>query len=81
MLKTPGGMPAFSASSARIMAAPGSRSEGLRIRQLPVAVAIGIDQRGIIAGKSNQLSDGIQQKVTIDLLKGAIAATIPNGSR
>jgi hypothetical protein len=52
MLTTPGGKPAFSASSARIMHAPGSRSEGLITSVLPVTVAIGIDQRGIIAGKS-----------------------------
>src|SRR5450432_877522 len=51
-LSTPGGIPAFSASSARIIAAPGSRSDGFRIRQLPVTVAIGIDHSGIIAGKS-----------------------------
>lgn len=35
------------------MAAPGSRSEGLRIRVFPVATAIGIVQSGIIAGKLN----------------------------
>ena len=52
MLMTPGGKPASRASSARIMAAPGSRSEGLRIMVLPVMVAMGILQRGIIAGKS-----------------------------
>lgn len=34
-----------------IMAAPGSRSEGLRMRELPVAMAMGMDQRGIMAGK------------------------------
>lgn len=36
-----------------IIAAPGSRSEGLRMREFPVAIAIGRDQRGIIAGKLN----------------------------
>lgn len=39
-------------NSARIIAAPGSRSDGLRIRQLPVTVAVGIDHSGIMAGKS-----------------------------
>ena len=36
-----------------IMAAPGSRSDGLRMSEFPVAMAIGRDQRGIIAGKLN----------------------------
>jgi hypothetical protein len=31
-----------------IIAAPGSRSEGLRINVFPVAIAIGIDQSGIM---------------------------------
>jgi hypothetical protein len=31
-----------------IIAAPGSRSEGFRMRVFPVTVAIGIDQRGIM---------------------------------
>ena len=31
-----------------IIAAPGSRSEGLTIKQFPVTIAIGIVQRGII---------------------------------
>jgi len=43
--------PACSQSSARIIAAPGSRSEGLRIRVFPVTVAIGIDHSGIILHK------------------------------
>jgi hypothetical protein len=34
-LKTPGGMPAFSHSSAMIMVAPGSRSDGLTMRVFP----------------------------------------------
>lgn len=46
--KTPGGKPARSQSSAMIIAAPGSRSEGLTRRVLPVANAKGIVQRGII---------------------------------
>ena len=51
-LMTPGGNPAFSASSTRIITAPGSFSEGFRMIVLPVIVAIGIDHNGIIAGKS-----------------------------
>jgi hypothetical protein len=51
-LITPGGKPAFSASSIKIMMAPGSSSEGLRMKLLPVIVAIGIYHNGIIAGKS-----------------------------
>jgi hypothetical protein len=34
------------------MMAPGSSSEGLRMKVLPVIVAIGIYHNGIIAGKS-----------------------------
>lgn len=37
-------------SSAIIMAAPGSRSEGFRITVFPVTIAKGIDQRGIMLG-------------------------------
>jgi hypothetical protein len=40
--------PARSHSSAMIIAAPGSRSEGLRMTVFPVAIAIGIDQSGIM---------------------------------
>lgn len=36
-----------------IIAAPGSRSLGFRMRELPEAIAIGIDHSGIIAGKLN----------------------------
>lgn len=43
-----GTQPARSQSSAMIIAAPGSRSEGLRINVFPVAIAIGIDQSGIM---------------------------------
>ncbi len=51
-LMTPSGKPAFWASSAKIMAAPGSRSDGFRISVLPVTVAMGMHQSGIMAGKS-----------------------------
>lgn len=44
-----------------IMAAPGSRSEGLRIRVFPVTAAIGIVHSGIILRgmKSEALSERI----------------------
>lgn len=41
-------LPARWQSSAMIIAAPGSRSEGLQMRVLPVTAAMGIVQRGII---------------------------------
>ena len=47
-LMTPGGMPARSHSSAMIIVAPGSRSEGLTTRVLPVTVAKAADQRTIL---------------------------------
>ena len=65
MLNTPSGTPACFANSAMIIAAPGSRSEGFRMRVLPVATATGRTQRGIMAGKLN----------------GQIAATTPSGTR
>jgi hypothetical protein len=40
--------PARAQSSAMIIAAPGSRSEGLRMSVFPVAIAIGIDHSGIM---------------------------------
>mmetsp|Transcript_48877 Transcript_48877/g.116380 ORF Transcript_48877/g.116380 Transcript_48877/m.116380 type:complete len:217 (-) Transcript_48877:57-707(-) len=46
-------------------AAPGTRSEGLRMNALPVPMAMGSIQRTIMAGK----------------LKGAIPATTPSGCR
>lgn len=44
----PGGIPARWQSSAMIMAAPGSRSDGLRTRVFPVHVARGIVHKGIM---------------------------------
>mmetsp|Transcript_35611 Transcript_35611/g.84315 ORF Transcript_35611/g.84315 Transcript_35611/m.84315 type:complete len:240 (-) Transcript_35611:520-1239(-) len=64
-LTTPGGMPASVANSTSRIPAPGTFSEGLNIMVLPVAVARGNIQRGIIAGK----------------LKGAIPAVTPIGWR
>lgn len=50
--------------SARIIDAPGTRSEGFRMVELPHATEIGNDHNGIIAGK----------------LKGQIEAVIPRGT-
>ncbi len=52
-LSTPLGMPASSASSTRRMVTIGSCSDGLRMKVLPVAMAIGNIHSGIIAGKLN----------------------------
>ena len=54
-LKTPAGRPASASSSAIQLAAEGSFSLGLRITQLPVAMAIGKNHSGTIAGKLNGL--------------------------
>ena len=64
-LTTPSGTPAIWHSSAMSMEAPGVLSEGFKMMTLPVAMAIGRLQRGIMAGK----------------LKGQMAATTPRGSR
>ena len=64
-LSTPGGSPASAASRARIIAAPGSRSDGLSTYVLPVVTPTGNIQSGIIAGKLN----------------GAMPAHTPSGSR
>ena len=45
---TPGGKPARSHSSAMIIVAPGSRSEGFMIRVFPVTVAKAADHRTIL---------------------------------
>ncbi len=50
---TPGGMPASSASSHRRMVTIGSCSLGLSTKVLPVAMAMGNIQSGIMAGKLN----------------------------
>lgn len=50
-LKTPSGRPAFLYSPATKFAAEGSRSEGLRMKVLPVAMAMGCIHSGTIAGK------------------------------
>lgn len=47
-LITPGGIPARSHSSAMIMVAPGSLSEGLTISVLPVTVARAADHNTIL---------------------------------
>lgn len=89
--KTPLGKPACSINSARIMVAPGSRSDGLRIRELPVAVAIAIAQRGIIAETAHVESVSVSGSPSRRIfaqrpdnapgkLKGQTAATTPSGS-
>src|SRR5207249_2793209 len=62
---TPGGAPASSISSASRKGQDGSFSEGLRMKLLPQAIAIGNIHIGTIAGK----------------LKGVIPAHTPSGCR
>ncbi len=64
-LRMPGGRPASSISSARRIGTPGSRSDGLRMKALPQAIAGANFHIGIIAGK----------------LKGVMPAAIPSGWR
>src|SRR5918995_2356334 len=64
-LKTPAGSPASAQSAPSQLAADGSFSDGLSTTQFPVAMAIGKNQHGTIAGKLN----------------GLITATTPNGWR
>jgi hypothetical protein len=52
-LKTPSGRPASLYSPARRRANDGSFSEGLRMKVLPQAIAMGDIHKGIIAGKLN----------------------------
>ena len=56
-LKTPSGSPASCSSSAMRRALSGTRSDGFRMKQLPSAMALGIDQCGTIEGKLNGLID------------------------
>src|SRR5688500_6867380 len=62
-LKTPGGRPASAISSASQLAADGSFSLGFRTTVLPVAMAIGKNHIGTMAGK----------------LDGVITPTTPSG--
>ena len=64
-LNTPSGSPACLSSSASSRLAEGSRSEGLRMKVLPVASAMGIIHSGTITGK----------------LKGVMPAHTPSGWR
>ncbi len=64
-LNTPAGRPASVSHSAISSEAEGSRSEGLRMKQLPQASATGNIHMGTMAGK----------------LKGVIPATTPRGWR
>src|ERR1700730_2173265 len=52
-LSTPGGSPAFKNSSPMRIGTDGSRSEGLRMKQLPQAIAGAHFHSGIMAGKLN----------------------------
>jgi hypothetical protein len=65
MLTTPGGLPASSNNSTNLCAHVGTRSEGFRMKVLPVVMAKGNIHKGIIAGK----------------LKGAIPPHTPRGTR
>lgn len=82
MLSTPFGRPARSHSSAMIAEAPGSRSLGFRIKVLPVAIAIGIVQSGIIAGLGRHPMRLAPMKAWngAHKLKGQIAAPTPSGA-
>lgn len=78
--------PAISNSSAMIMAAPGSRSEGLRINEFPVAMAF-TDHRGIMAGKLKLVAavrrcqhHSVEQNSWLET-HGQIAAPTPRGTR
>ncbi|GBC87850.1 hypothetical protein HRbin12_01868 [bacterium HR12] len=62
---TPSGRPASRKASASMMEAPGSRSEGFRMKQLPQAMAAAHIHIGTMAGKLN----------------GVIPATTPMGWR
>src|SRR5947209_17497116 len=64
-LKTPSGRPASLRSSAAMIDAEGSFSEGLRMNALPQAIAGAHIHMGTMAGK----------------LKGVIPATTPSGCR
>ena len=64
-LNTPSGRPACLSSSAMKRLGEGSRSLGLRMKQLPVAMASGAIHIGTMKGK----------------LKGVMPATTPSGWR
>ena len=64
-LRMPGGPPASTNSSPRRIGTPGSRSDGLRMKALPQAMAGASFHSGIIAGKLN----------------GVMPATTPSGWR
>jgi hypothetical protein len=60
--------PACWHNSAMIIAAPGSRSEGLRMSVFPVTAAMGMDHRGIIltedvSGVPKDMGDDVRRKV------------------
>ena len=86
-LKTPGGMPAFWHSSAMIMVAPGSRSDGLTIKVLPAlisyrAVPYRPDRcRGRPDLPVTVASAALQSTIIAGKLNGVMAAVTPRGSR
>jgi hypothetical protein len=57
-LRIPGGSPASISSSAKRTGTDGSRSEGLRMKALPLAMAGPIIHIGIMAGKLNGVMPG-----------------------
>src|ERR1700685_2618612 len=59
-VSTPGGNPPFKNNSAMRIGADGSRSEGLRMKALPQAIAGAHFHSGIMAGKLN----GVMPAVT-----------------
>lgn len=63
--KSPGGAPALVKRSARIIDAPGTRSDGLRIVAFPQATETGNDQSGIIAGKLNGQMEAVTPSGTL----------------
>jgi hypothetical protein len=94
-LRTPFGRPAWTASSAMIMDAPGSRSEGLTMRVLPVAMACktfskaanfchwahhGNGPKRDHSLTTRKLSRGRGEEHT-GKLKGQMAAPTPSGAR
>ena len=63
------------------MAAPGSRSEGFKMRVLPVTVAMGIVHKGIILNTVRVQVDAIKEMMSYaGKLKGAILAQTPSGT-
>lgn len=74
MFKRPGGAPASLKSSAKIIDAPGTLSDGFNIVALPHATLMGKDQRGIIAGKLNGQMAAVTPRGTLyDIVSMSVA--------